>query len=118
MTRSHLVAPSNAVGAEFALDPDRMQRFRGEALALAAINHPNIATVFGFEEPSPGLNVLVMERVEGESLADRLRSGALPPTEALRVMVQVAEALEAAHRRGVIHRTSSRATSCWVRTGS
>src|SRR5438093_9044546 len=90
--------------AEFATDSERMARFRREALALAAINHPNIATVFGFEEFEEGTRVLVLERVEGETLAERLRRGALPQGEALRVCAQLAEALEAAHARGVIHR--------------
>ncbi len=89
---------------EFAGNPDRMARFRREALALAAINHPNIATVFGFEEIDGGGRVLVLERVEGETLADRLHRGALPWGEALLIAAQVAEALEAAHARGVIHR--------------
>jgi non-specific serine/threonine protein kinase len=90
--------------AEFAKDPDRMARFRREALAIAAINHPNIATVFGFEETSDGEPMLVLERVEGETLADRLHRGAPETIEALRIGLKIAEALEAAHRRGVIHR--------------
>ena len=90
--------------AEFARDGERMSLFRSEALALAAINHPNIATIFGFEESEAGALALVLERVEGVTLAVRLREGAMPQQEALRVCAQIAEALEAAHARGVIHR--------------
>jgi predicted ATPase len=90
--------------AEVARDTERMARFRHEALALAAINHPNIATIFGFEESGVGVLALVLERVEGVTLAERLKRGAMPPNEALRVCAQIAEALEAAHARGVIHR--------------
>jgi serine/threonine-protein kinase len=90
--------------AEVADDAERMARFRHEALALAAVNHPNIATIFGFEESEEGVLALVLERVEGVTLAERLRQGAMPQSEALRVCAQIAEALEAAHARGVIHR--------------
>jgi predicted ATPase/serine/threonine protein kinase len=90
--------------AEFAADPARLARFRQEALAIAALNHPNVATIYGFEEPTPGALFLVLEKVEGESLAQRLDRGALPVEESLRVCAQIAEALEVAHERGVIHR--------------
>ncbi|MEP7027480.1 MAG: protein kinase [Candidatus Eisenbacteria bacterium] len=89
---------------EFASDPARLARFRQEALAIAALNHPNVATIYGFEEPAAGALFLVLEKVEGESLAERLERGALPIEESLRVCAQVAEALEVAHERGVIHR--------------
>ena len=89
---------------EFAADPARLARFRQEALAIAALNHPNVATIYGFEEPAPGALFLVLEKVEGESLAQRLERGALPVEESLRVCAQIAEALEVAHERGVIHR--------------
>ena len=89
---------------EFAADPVRLARFRQEALAIAALNHPNVATIYGFEEPAPGALFLVLEKVEGESLAERLARGALPIEESLRVCAQIAEALEVAHERGVIHR--------------
>jgi non-specific serine/threonine protein kinase len=89
---------------EFAADPVRLAHFRQEALSIAALNHPNVATIYGFEEPAPGALFLVLEKVEGESLAERLARGALPVEESLRVCAQVAEALEVAHERGVIHR--------------
>ena len=89
---------------EFARDPERLVRFRQEALHLAALNHPNIATIHGFEEGEGGTQFLVLELVEGRSLADRIADGALPPAEALAIAAQIAEALEAAHERDVIHR--------------
>jgi predicted ATPase len=90
--------------AEVSRDEERMSLFRSEALALAAINHPNIATIFGFEESEAGVLALVLERVEGVTLDDRLGDGAIPLQEALSVCAQIAEALEAAHARGVVHR--------------
>jgi Tol biopolymer transport system component len=87
----------------FAHDPDRMSRFQREAKLLAAMNHPNIATIYGLEE-SGGVHYLVMELVAGQTLAERIRKGVVPPEESLRIAGQIAEALEAAHERGVIHR--------------
>src|SRR5262249_21676960 len=74
------------------------------ALALASLNHPNIATIHGLEETPGGPMVLVLERVEGESLAARIARGPLPMDEALQIGAQVALALEVAHERGVVHR--------------
>ena len=84
-------------------DPDRLSRFRREAQMLASLNHPNIAQVHGFED-SAGVPALVMELVEGPTLADRIAAGPLPLLEALAIAKQIAEALEAAHEHGVIHR--------------
>src|SRR5215469_3092040 len=84
-------------------DPERLARFRNEARTLAALNHPNIATIHGLEQTS-GVNYLVMELVVGQTLAEQLCTGALASEEALAVSRQIAEALEAAHERGVIHR--------------
>ena len=92
------------LSAELANDAERLARFRREALVLASMNHPNIATIFGFEETRDGTVALVLEYVEGGSLADRLAQGALELEEALRVCAQIAEALEVAHGRGVVHR--------------
>jgi serine/threonine protein kinase/tetratricopeptide (TPR) repeat protein len=89
--------------AAFVDDLERLARFQREARMLAALNHPNIATIHGLEQ-SGGLHYLVMELVEGETLAERISRGALPVGEALEVAEQIAEALEAAHERGVIHR--------------
>jgi Tol biopolymer transport system component len=87
----------------FAADPDRMARFEREARVLGALNHPNIAAIYGLEEFGSG-RALVMELVEGETLADRIAKGPIPLDEALPVAKQMAEALEYAHDRGVVHR--------------
>src|ERR1700693_4861604 len=88
----------------FAHDPDRLSRFQREAKMLAALNHPNIATIYGLEQ-SNATSYLVMELVSGETLQQRLaREGWLPIEDALGVCRQIAEALEAAHEKGIIHR--------------
>ena len=87
----------------FADDPDRLARFRREAQILASLNHPNIAAIYGIEE-SEGTRALVLELVEGPTLADRISKGPIPVDEALPIAKQIAEALEAAHEAGVIHR--------------
>jgi serine/threonine-protein kinase len=87
----------------FALDPDRLARFRREAQVLASLNHPHIAAIHGFED-SGDTHALVLELVEGETLADRIARGAIPLDEALSIARQIAEALEAAHDQGIIHR--------------
>ena len=88
---------------EFAKDADRVARFQREAKLLASLNHPNIATIHGLEE-SNGTHFLVLELVEGDTLADRIKGGRIPVEEFLKLALQIAEALEAAHERGVIHR--------------
>jgi serine/threonine protein kinase len=88
---------------EFTQDTDRVARFQREAKLLASLNHPNIAAIYGLEE-SDGTNFLVMELVEGQTLDDRISRGAIPAEEALKLALQIAEALEAAHESGVIHR--------------
>ena len=87
----------------FTHDRDRIDRFRREAQLLAALNHPNIATIHGLEE-SGGVLYLVMELVPGQTLAERLDAGRVPLDEALRITTQLAEALGAAHQRGITHR--------------
>jgi len=87
----------------FANDPDRMARFSREAQVLASLNHPNIAAIHGLEE-SGGKRALVMELVEGETLQERMKRGAIPLEEALKIGKQIAEALEEAHEHGFIHR--------------
>ena len=86
-----------------ARDPDRRARFEREAQTLASLNHPRIATVHGIEE-SGGAYAIVMELVDGPTLATMISAGPLPLTEALSIAGQIAEALEAAHEQGVIHR--------------
>ena len=87
----------------FATDPDRLARFQREAQVLASLNHPNIAAIHGLED-SEGTKALVLELVEGPTLADRIAQGPIPVDEALPIAKQIAEALEAAHEAGVIHR--------------
>ncbi len=86
-----------------ASDPDRLIRFHREARVLASLNHPHIAQIHGFED-TDGVHALVMELVEGPTLADRIVSGAIPINEALAIASQIADALEAAHEQGIIHR--------------
>lgn len=87
----------------FAADSERMARFRREAQMLASLNHPHIATIHGLEE-SGSVHALVMELVEGPTLAERIAQGPIPLDEGLPIAKQIAEALEAAHEKGVIHR--------------
>ena len=87
----------------FAEDAERMGRFEREAQVLAALNHPNIAAIYGLEEQE-GKRALVMELVEGDTLQERIQRGAVPVEEALRIALQVTAALEEAHDRGIIHR--------------
>ena len=87
----------------FTQDPDRLARFEREAKVLASLNHPNIAAIYGLEE-ADGTRALVLELVEGPTLADRIKRGPIPLDEALPIAKQIAEALETAHEAGVIHR--------------
>jgi len=84
-------------------DPDRLARFKREAQVLAALNHANIAQIHGFEDAA-ATPALVMEFVDGPTLADRIAAGALPLDETLAIARQIADALEAAHELGIIHR--------------
>ena len=89
----------------FAADPDRLARFQREAQVLASLNHANIAQIYGTEEDkADGTRALVLELVEGPTLADRIAQGAMPIEDALPIARQIAEALEAAHEEAVIHR--------------
>jgi eukaryotic-like serine/threonine-protein kinase len=88
---------------EFAQDTERLARFEREARTLASLNHPNIATIHGLELTGP-TRALVMEFVDGPTLADRIAEGALPVDEALAIVRQIADALEAAHDQGIVHR--------------
>ncbi len=87
----------------FAVDLDRVARFKREAQVLASLNHPHIAAIYGFEETN-GVQALALELIEGPTLADRLAQGPIPVDEALPIARQIAAALEAAHERGIIHR--------------
>jgi serine/threonine-protein kinase len=87
----------------FATDAERLARFRREAQVLASLNHPHIGAIYGFEE-SNGVGALVLELVEGPTLADRIASGPIPLEEAIPLARQITDACEAAHARGIIHR--------------
>jgi serine/threonine protein kinase len=84
-------------------DPDRLARFQREAEVLASLSHPNIAAIYGLEK-SGGRRALVLELVEGETLAAHIGRGAIPHHEAIAVARQIADALEAAHEQGIVHR--------------
>ena len=102
-TRSSTAVALKILPDAFAADPDRLARFTREAQILASLNHPNIAAIYGIEE-AEGTRALVLELVEGPTLADRISQGPIPLDEALPIARQIAEALEAAHEAGVIHR--------------
>src|SRR5204863_2614332 len=87
----------------FSHDNDRVARFQREARVLASLNHPNIATIFGLEESSER-KFLVMELVGGETLAERIKRGPIPVEESLKLALQIADGLDAAHEKGIIHR--------------
>jgi eukaryotic-like serine/threonine-protein kinase len=89
--------------ADLAADAGRLARFQREAEVLASLNHPHIAAIYGFEESS-GANALVMELVDGATLDDRIKQGPMAIEEALPIVRQIADALEAAHERGIVHR--------------
>ena len=89
----------------FTSDPDRLARFEREAKVLASLNHPNIGSIYGLEEAEGGkFRALVLELVEGPTLADRIKQGPISLDDALPVAKQIAEALKAAHEQGIIHR--------------
>ena len=87
----------------FAQDPERLARFEREARVLASLSHPNIAGIHGLEEVD-GKRFLVMELVEGQTLAERIQQGPMPIEEVVRIARQIAEAVESAHEKGVVHR--------------
>jgi serine/threonine protein kinase len=101
-TKLHRALALKLLPDHFADDPDRLFRFQREAQVLASLNHPNIAQIYGLEE-SNDARCIVMELVEGETLQERLKRGAIPVAEGLRIAKQIAEALEAAHERDIIH---------------
>ncbi len=107
-TRLHRDVALKVLPEVFATDPERLARFRREAQVLAALNHPHIGAIYGLEEgPDEAghhVHALVLELVEGPTLADRIAQGSIPVVEALPIARQIAEALEAAHEQGIIHR--------------
>src|SRR5678815_3681019 len=102
-TRLHREVAIKVLPASFSQDADRLRRFEQEARAASALNHPGILTVhdFGYEN---GVAYLVTELMEGESLRERLRRGAIPEREALALGIEIARALAVAHGKGIVHR--------------
>src|SRR6266850_2775941 len=88
----------------FTADPERLARFEREARMLAALNHPNIGAIYGLEAAAGGVRALVLELVEGETVADRIQRGPMPVTDALTIARQITDALDAAYEKGIIHR--------------
>src|SRR5438034_4050894 len=88
---------------EFSRDPDRVSRFQREAEVLASLNHPNIAAIYDLQQAN-GTRYLVLELVEGQTLAECIQRGAIPMAEALHIAKSICEALEAAHEKGIVHR--------------
>jgi Tol biopolymer transport system component len=102
-TKLHREVALKILPEVFASNPDRLARFQREAQLLASLNHPHIAAIYGIED-SNGVRALILELVDGRTLADRIAQGPIPFEEALPIARQIAEALEAAHEQGVIHR--------------
>src|SRR5262247_3599891 len=102
-TKLHREVALKLLPDHFANDADRLTRFQREAQVLAALNHPNIAQIYGLEQ-SGASSCIVMELVEGETLAERLKRGPLSIDDTIQIAKQIAEALEAAHERGIVHR--------------
>jgi len=101
--RLHRLVALKVLRGQTALDPERLQRFHREAEAVAALNHPNVVTLFGFEEVD-GIRFLAMELVEGKTFSELIPARGFPPERFLKLAVQVADAVSAAHQRGIIHR--------------
>jgi serine/threonine protein kinase len=102
-TRLHRDVALKVLPQAFAADPERLARFKREAQLLASLSHPNIGAIYGLEELASS-SALVLELVEGPTLADHIASGPLPLDEAFSIATQVADALEAAHELGIVHR--------------
>ncbi len=102
-TRLDRLVAIKSLPEHLATDPDRLARFQREAKVLASLNHPGVGAIYGLEE-SAGRQYLILEFVEGETLAVRVSRGAIPEGEALTLARQIAESLEAAHEKGVVHR--------------
>src|ERR1043166_6138531 len=105
------------LSCDLAKDPDLRARFEREARAISALNHPNICTLYDIGHQD-GVDFLVMEYLEGETLADRLRKGALPPDQALPIAIQIAAALALAHRNNVTHRDLKPANVMLTKSGA
>jgi len=102
-SRLHRQVAIKTLPPAFSEDANRLARFQREAQALAALSHPNIAAIYGLEE-SGGATALVMELIDGQTLAERIAAGPIPVAEALAIARQIGAALEAAHEKGIVHR--------------
>jgi eukaryotic-like serine/threonine-protein kinase len=102
-SRLHRQVAIKTLPPAFSEDANRLARFQREAQALAALSHPNIAAIYGLEE-SGGTTALVMELIDGQTLAERIAAGPIPVAEALAIARQIGAALEAAHEKGIVHR--------------
>ena len=100
-----------------AADPDLKQRFEREAKTVAALNHPHICTLYDIGSQD-GIDFLVMEYLEGETLAQRLEKGALPLDQALQIAIEIADALDKAHRQGIVHRDLKPGNIMLTRSGA
>ena len=116
-TRLERTVAIKVLPAHVASDPERKQRFEREAKVISGLNHPHICTLYEFDNHE-GTDFLVMEYLEGETLADRLQKGALPLDQALRYAIEIADALDKAHRQGVTHRDLKPANIMLTKAGA
>ena len=116
-TRLDRTVAVKVLPSHLAQDPDRLARFEREARAVSALSHPSICALFDVGAEN-GIHFLVLELIEGETLADRLQKGALPQEQALRIGVQVADALDKAHRAGIVHRDLKPGNVILTKTGA
>ena len=116
-TRLDRTVAIKVLPASLASDPDRRQRFEREARAVSSLNHPHICTLHDIGQQD-GIDFLVMEYLDGETLADRLKKGPLPTDAVLRYAIQIADALDKAHRHGVVHRDLKPANVILTRSGA
>ena len=116
-TRLERTVAIKVLPAHVASDPERKQRFEREAKVISGLNHPHICTLYEFDNHE-GTDFLVMEYLEGETLADRLRKGALPLDQALKYAIEIADALDKAHRQGVTHRDLKPANIMLTKAGA
>ena len=116
-TRLERTVAIKVLPAHVASDPERKQRFEREAKVISGLNHPHICTLYEFDNHE-GTDFLVMEYLEGETLADRLQNGALPLDQALRYAIEIADALDKAHRQGVTHRDLKPANIMLTKAGA
>ena len=116
-TRLERTVAIKVLPAHVASDPERKQRFEREAKTISSLNHPHICTLYEFDTQD-GTDFLVMEYLAGETLADRLAKGALPLDQALTYAIEIADALDKAHRQGVTHRDLKPANIMLTKSGA